>query len=52
MNGVLMFGWSTAVIFEVLRDYAADGRGSRPGYPASQSGFHCVLPVRRNPVPP
>jgi hypothetical protein len=50
MNGVLMFGWSTAVIFEVLREYAAARLAS--WYPASQSGFHCVLPVRRNPVPP
>jgi hypothetical protein len=32
MNGVLLFGWSTAVIFEVLRralDHARGGQGRR-----------------------
>lgn len=29
MNGVLMFGWSTAVIFEVLRRTAAQPTGPR-----------------------
>ena len=29
MNGVLLFGWSTAVIFEVLRRTMALGRGRR-----------------------
>jgi hypothetical protein len=28
MNGVLLFGWSKAVIFEVLRKAAADGPSS------------------------
>jgi hypothetical protein len=31
MNGVLLFGWSTAVIFEVLR--RAMTRASQPGWP-------------------
>jgi hypothetical protein len=30
MNGVLLFGWSTAVIFEVLRRALQRGRGE-PG---------------------
>lgn len=29
MNGVLLFGWSTAVIFEVLRRALERGRGAR-----------------------
>lgn len=29
MNGVLLFGWSTAVIFEVLRRTLERGRGAR-----------------------
>jgi len=29
MNGVLMFGWSTAVLFEVLRRTIASGPGER-----------------------
>ncbi len=29
MNGVLMFGWSTAVLFEVLRRTLASGPGER-----------------------
>ena len=29
MNGVLLFGWSTAVIFEVLRRTAVRGGGRR-----------------------
>jgi hypothetical protein len=29
MNGVLLFGWSTAVIFEVLRRELERGRGAR-----------------------
>jgi hypothetical protein len=29
MNGVLLFGWSTAVIFEVLRRALERGRGGR-----------------------
>jgi hypothetical protein len=33
MNGVLLFGWSTAVLFEVLRmTLLADGEGERPGW--------------------
>jgi hypothetical protein len=30
MNGVLLFGWSTAVIFEVLRRTARDGSRPQP----------------------
>jgi hypothetical protein len=30
MNGVLMFGWSTAVIFEVLRKTMAATAGDSP----------------------
>jgi hypothetical protein len=34
MNGVLLFGWSTAVIFEVLRmTLLAGGEGENPGWP-------------------
>jgi hypothetical protein len=34
MNGVLMFGWSTAVLFEVLRmTLLAGGEGDKPGWP-------------------
>jgi hypothetical protein len=34
MNGVLLFGWSTAVIFEVLRmTLLASGKGEKPGWP-------------------
>ena len=34
MNGVLLFGWSTAVIFEVLRmTLLASGKGGKPGWP-------------------
>jgi hypothetical protein len=34
MNGVLLFGWSTAVIFEVLRiTLLADDKGEKPGWP-------------------
>ena len=34
MNGVLLFGWSTAVIFEVLRmTLLASGEGEKPGWP-------------------
>ena len=34
MNGVLLFGWSTAVIFEVLRmTLLASGEGEQPGWP-------------------
>ena len=36
MNGVLMFGWSTAVIFEVLREtmtIRAERQRERPGWP-------------------
>ncbi len=33
MNGVLLFGWSTAVIFEVLRmTLLAGGEGDKPGW--------------------
>ena len=33
MNGVLLFGWSTAVIFEVLRmTLMAGGDGAKPGW--------------------
>jgi Ion channel len=31
MNGVLMFGWSTAVIFEVLRGAMRHAPERRPG---------------------
>jgi hypothetical protein len=35
MNGVLLFGWSTAVLFEVLRmTLLAGGEGTKPGWPA------------------
>jgi len=35
MNGVLLFGWSTAVIFEVLRmTILAGGEGTKPGWSA------------------
>jgi hypothetical protein len=30
MNGVLLFGWSTAVIFEVLREAMRVQEGSEP----------------------
>ena len=34
MNGVLLFGWSTAVIFEVLRmTLLASGNGEKPAWP-------------------
>jgi hypothetical protein len=34
MNGVLLFGWSTAVIFEVLRmTLLASGEGEKPEWP-------------------
>jgi hypothetical protein len=34
MNGVLLFGWSTAVVFEVLRmTLQAGDEGDRPGWP-------------------
>lgn len=34
MNGVLLFGWSTAVIFEVLRmALLASGDDDKPGWP-------------------
>ena len=34
MNGVLLFGWSTAVIFEVLRmTLLASGEIKKPGWP-------------------
>ena len=34
MNGVLLFGWSTAVIFEVLRmTLLASDEGEKPGWP-------------------
>jgi Ion channel len=34
MNGVLLFGWSTAVLFEVLRmTLLASGEGEKPGWP-------------------
>ena len=34
MNGVLLFGWSRAVIFEVLRmTLLASGEGEKPGWP-------------------
>ena len=34
MNGVLLFGWSTAVIFEVLRmTLLASGERENPGWP-------------------
>jgi hypothetical protein len=34
MNGVLLFGWSTAVIFEVLRmTLLASGEDEKPGWP-------------------
>ena len=34
MNGVLLFGWSTAVLFEVLRmTLQASGDGTNPGWP-------------------
>jgi hypothetical protein len=37
MNGVLMFGWSTAVIFEVLRMTLLSSGGEavkqKPGWP-------------------
>ena len=34
MNGVLLFGWSTAVIFEVLRmTLLASGTGEKTGWP-------------------
>jgi hypothetical protein len=32
MNGVLLFGWSTAVIFEVLRMTLLAGEGEKPGW--------------------
>jgi hypothetical protein len=35
MNGVLLFGWSTAVIFEVLRKTMERGTPSAPGIGAS-----------------
>jgi hypothetical protein len=35
MNGVLLFGWSTAVLFEVLRmTLLAGGEGEKPGWSA------------------
>ena len=34
MNGVLLFGWSTAVVFEVLRmTLLAGDEGKKPGWP-------------------
>jgi hypothetical protein len=38
MNGVLMFGWSTAIIFEVLRkalmaSHSEEGHGEKRGWP-------------------
>ena len=34
MNGVLLFGWSTAVVFEVLRmTLLAGDQGTKPGWP-------------------
>jgi hypothetical protein len=33
MNGVLLFGWSTAVVFEVLRmTLLVSGEGEKPGW--------------------
>jgi hypothetical protein len=36
MNGVLLFGWSTAVIFEVLRRAMAE---TPPGFPMHRASF-------------
>jgi hypothetical protein len=33
MNGVLLFGWSTAVIFEVLRASGEEGAQEKRGWP-------------------
>ncbi len=34
MNGVLLFGWSTAVLFEVLRmTLLAGNEATKPGWP-------------------
>jgi hypothetical protein len=38
MNGVLLFGWSTAVIFEVLRRTMVHVRASHDAMPGSQAG--------------
>jgi hypothetical protein len=35
MNGVLLFGWSTAVIFEALRMTLLAGEGEKPGWRSS-----------------
>ena len=40
MNGVLLFGWSTAVIFEVLRRTLAASRNEREQRELAQSRRH------------
>jgi hypothetical protein len=41
MNGVLLFGWSTAVIFEVLRKaMAITSTGHPTGGPILRGGVH------------
>ena len=41
MNGVLLFGWSTAVVFEVLRiTLLADDEGEKPGWPKLARATH------------
>jgi hypothetical protein len=37
MNGVLLFGWSTAVIFEILRRAIAMSNAAASGRPGSDS---------------
>jgi hypothetical protein len=44
MNGVLLFGWSTAVIFEVLRRTVA--RGTVAGSPNVEERQGCREPRR------
>jgi hypothetical protein len=44
MNGVLLFGWSTAVIFEVLRRTVA--RGTVAGSPNVEERQGCCEPGR------
>lgn len=45
MNGVLLFGWSTAVIFEVLRRSVARTGDDAAGLPTSDA-----VPPRINPI--
>jgi hypothetical protein len=40
MNGVLLFGWSTAVIFEVLRRTLTASRNEREKSEPAQSARH------------